>query len=550
MLNGTDQGNMAAYIEHIGIFFFFVACAGVSIIVWVFNWICWLNQCCCCDFLHNPINKRFVWWTSFIFLLGILACCISGFVTTNRFGFSLQGAQCSFNRFYYDVINGQLKDSEPKWNGTSKIIPVIQEIQTFVSSSSSYSIDDVEYTPTNCDSYIDYLNISCGSGLNIYEKLGIIVESYEKAKNSLKYIQSMKSTFDSNIATFLTKFNDINGNGDSGMIQYKNQFLEDEKYYYRVFKGWLQILTMVYYCLLLSATTFAGVSLMFYTCLRNQSYLRTFMHILWNIIRFFMFSYFFYGAAYGMLYLGLRDAVALMKWVFGENLTNSGENYPLKLPKGNGKEFLQFCLLNDTTTDFSSKLDERLKSNLNDLLTSLKILQNIQNDANYDSGITTSTYYTEYSNLKSSLLTGLSGADSTTLNDLMAKTQIKGGLFATFDCGFLRNDANMIYTSIYDLSIEARIECALSCCIGFFGAVAVYFFLFSLHHYDRELFNDSSRSIFHPDSMLGDGGNPRRKKHGNNDDPSYRKKKIRAEVELSSRNEDFSNYGKKINDDE
>ena len=94
----------------VGLFFFFVACAGVSIIVWIFNWICWLNQCCCCDFLHNPVNKRIAWWISFIFLLGMLACCISACVTVNRFGFALDGALCSLDRIYYDFKNGQLVD--------------------------------------------------------------------------------------------------------------------------------------------------------------------------------------------------------------------------------------------------------------------------------------------------------------------------------------------------------------------------------------------------------------------------------------------------------
>ena len=119
---------VAAYIEHIGIYFFFVACAGVSIVVWVFNWICWYNQCCCCDFLHNPVNKRLVWWTSFIFLLGILACCISRFVTTNRFGFALEGAWCAFDRFYYDSLNGQLKNTDPKWVGLENIKKNLTEL--------------------------------------------------------------------------------------------------------------------------------------------------------------------------------------------------------------------------------------------------------------------------------------------------------------------------------------------------------------------------------------------------------------------------------------
>ena len=109
------------YVDRIGLFFFFVACAGISLIVWVFNWICWLNQCCCCDFLHNPINKRIAWWLSFTFLCGMLACCISGCVSVNRFGFAIEGARCALDRIYYDSINGQLKE-KPKWEGFDNIL--------------------------------------------------------------------------------------------------------------------------------------------------------------------------------------------------------------------------------------------------------------------------------------------------------------------------------------------------------------------------------------------------------------------------------------------
>ena len=72
----------------------------------------------------------------------------------------------------------------------------------------------------------------------------------------------------------------------------------------------------------------------------------------------------------------------------------------------------------------------------------------------------------------------------------------QGGLFGSFDCSFLRSDLAMMYRTLYDLSVEARILCALSCCIGFFGAIAVYFFLLVLHHYNMELFFDSTQSIF------------------------------------------------------
>ena len=121
MLKGSGQSNWENYLDHIGLWFIFTACAGISLIVWAFNWVCWLNQCCCCDFLHNPINKRIAWWMSFSFLLGILACCISAFVSVNRFGFALEGAWCAVDRIYYDSLYGQLKTSEPKWEGFAQV---------------------------------------------------------------------------------------------------------------------------------------------------------------------------------------------------------------------------------------------------------------------------------------------------------------------------------------------------------------------------------------------------------------------------------------------
>ena len=90
----------------------------------------------------------------------------------------------------------------------------------------------------------------------------------------------------------------------------------------------------------------------------------------------------------------------------------------------------------------------------------------------------------------------------------------------------------MIYRTLYDMSVEARILCALSCCIAFFGAIFIYFFLLVLHHYNAEIFFDNGKSIF-----IGFDGYRNTKR--NNKDPVYKKRKIRSEIELSSRNEEY-----------
>ena len=119
-----------------------------------------MNQCCCCDFLHNSINKRLVWWTSYIFFLGILACCISGFVTANRFGFAIDGSYCSFERFYYDSKFGQLKDTYPKWEGFTKMMDNLKSLEDFVKAFDTSSSHNIYNILLNVDDNFQLKNCS------------------------------------------------------------------------------------------------------------------------------------------------------------------------------------------------------------------------------------------------------------------------------------------------------------------------------------------------------------------------------------------------------
>ena len=555
-MKGTGEGNRAFYIEHIGLFFFFVACAGVSIIVWIFNWICWNNQCCCCDFLHNPINKRIVWWTCFIFLLGLLACCISGFVTTNRFGFALQGSYCSFERFYYDSIYGQLKESYPKWEGFDSLRESLTNLQTIyegLSTRLTYSslFDDLTQSSSYYDGYYskEFLEVyfsNCSNSENngfcktvdsrtlpLGKRYGKILNAYYTLVNLSKIIQPAES-----LTMLNTNFTEMKND----FITLKTTFLNEFYYFARIANGWGRVLTMIYFCLLLIAVTFAGVSMMFYVCLRNQGYLAIFMHVLWNIIRFFIFSFFFYGAAYGMCYLALRDAVAYVLFVFGEENLSLNDKYYL-IPNDKGREFLNFCLINKDT-DFKTRLNNILTSSLEDFLKNTYELdtyfENINDyylDQFSQTGFETLiAKHKNYVNLIRDRIKVI--VDDPNTKNLTKIAARQGGLFGSFDCSFLKSDLNMMYRTLYDMSVEARILCALSCCIGFFGAIAVYFFLLTLHHYNSDLFFDSGQSIF---ARLD--GNASRKKMLNKD-PGYKKRKIRSEIELSSRNEEYSGANK------
>ena len=117
MAKSNRNDIISEYSLKISLYMIFIFCAFVSIVAWVFNWLCWYREWCCFNVCDDYSNRVFVWWLTFIFLCGILACCISGFVSANRLGFASYGVQCAYERIYYDIINGQIKDTYPKWEG-------------------------------------------------------------------------------------------------------------------------------------------------------------------------------------------------------------------------------------------------------------------------------------------------------------------------------------------------------------------------------------------------------------------------------------------------
>ena len=268
--------------------------------------------------------------------------------------------------------------------------------------------------------------------------------------------------------------------------------------------------------------------MMFYACLKRQAYLITIMHVLWNIIRFFMFSFIIFGAAYGIFYLVLKDSIAVVKQLFEKEFL---EKYDKNLfPKN--KIFLLKCL-NETETNnnFIDYVDIQIRKAVEDFFVNYQTLKELLGKDNE-----CIKKIDEYCG---------SGDDKLNCGDLPEISVQNGGLFGSLNCGFLKTDLNLIYRALYDASVESRILAACSLCVSFFGAIAVYFYLLVLHHYNNELFFDSGKSIF--TGIDGFGRGYKIKNH--NQDPAYKKRKIRSEIELTSKNDEASNY-KDINKNE
>ena len=253
------------------------------------------------------------------------------------------------------------------------------------------------------------------------------------------------------------------------------------------------------------------------------------MHICWNILKFFALVFFIFGGAFGALFLLSRDLIGYNKFLFSEaNLAENATTY--LLPDGETKEFLRYCI-NEDNDNYINNIDiysinvikhlyfnrtagnNTLKNHRNDDLkedehcisTSDLNLRNLQGEIgdSADSVIFT----LEFSDVDrifwvmiNDFYKFLNG--DARLRNLQGQSKTKivtdidnlGETIEKFKCSYLKKEIEILYDSLYELSIESRISCALCSCIAFFAEFSVIFYLLVLYHYNNNLFKDENET--------------------------------------------------------
>ena len=437
---GSYSYNRGEYVERLGPYFFFVVCAGISLIVWVFVWICWANQCCCCDFLHAKQYRNLAFWVAIIFYFGMIACCISGFVYLYRFNVDLNGATCAFEKVFYDMKEGQMKKDYPKWEGLESISWKIKNLSEFINKVKKINGQKVFYPPSDDWYYDDEIKLN---GNNIYIKTikeliydsnsikihyyNYTNESYENYiidKNGHesmnipffeKYIDSdnltnSKTAFGKILLDIRSKINpyisklqiiqekikELAENGDSYInklnevstnISLVNEdwkkfrpFILDKWDYYRhVTYAFFYIVLLIYFIIVLGLSLSGIGFLITYVCIKEQTLIRKILVIIWNCVKFFSFSFFMYGAAFGMLSLAFKDCIGFINYAFSEENLNS--EIPMIVPNKTSIPVLKYCLLGQKTDLIKMyKLDTLLIESLENLYTEFNKLLNYNTD--------------------------------------------------------------------------------------------------------------------------------------------------------------------------
>ena len=181
-------------------------------------------------------------------------------------------------------------------------------------------------------------------------KISQLTDKYNIMEESVNNILAYGDDYDDEINSTINEFDEVSNN----LKNYQTDYLDKVEYYIKVAKACGYILVIIYFCILGIIAILGCFLLLAYSYLQNQKNLYVFMHIIWNCIRFFVFSFFMYGAAFGMLSKGLRDIIAYNMHAFGNNLNEN--NTTLLFLNNKAKNFLLNCL-NGENTNFKSNLD-------------------------------------------------------------------------------------------------------------------------------------------------------------------------------------------------
>ena len=145
----SDNSDIIKYLKHILPFVIFFFISFICIIGWLSCCICTCCNCCCCCCCKKVkcITPCLIF--NFIFYIIIISICIYGLAKSKTIFTGVADAHCSFLKLFNNIINGEAKETKPKWIGTEKIINNLLDLKNNFENEKIYKHLD------SFDSYFD-----------------------------------------------------------------------------------------------------------------------------------------------------------------------------------------------------------------------------------------------------------------------------------------------------------------------------------------------------------------------------------------------------------
>lgn len=326
----------------------------------------------------------------------IIGGCFAGFFFKTFLMEDINGVICSFERLYFDIMEGQINLGLPKWPGLNnmsyKLDTLYNVLQTISSTTNNYEPNNKNGWQNNENSqlvygdyetaiqdllsikgndnyndhyhylsdrgntnssisqtdYVGKINFEAFKGFNYY------VPTLNELQKTITLLASSGSSLSNLVKSSITDLSSFQGS----FSDFKGNVLDDIDDYQGYVEDYGDPALIAIFSILLGFAIIGLFSLFFYVFSKNQTPSRIILHFVWNFSTFFTFLSLILGGTFGIVNIAGRDGIGFMRYIFSEDNLKETNDDPKLIPSGKPQEYLQYCL--DTVND-NPNLADKLK---------------------------------------------------------------------------------------------------------------------------------------------------------------------------------------------
>ena len=139
-----DTEKLKEYIMRIIPFAIFAVISILSIFGWIGCCIFCCCDCCCCCCCKKEGCRIPCFVFSYVFYALVVVVCIYGLTQSNKIFVGLANTECSILKFFGEVLNGEAKQSLPRWAGINGIKGLLDRIVVTITDLKDHSLTTLE----------------------------------------------------------------------------------------------------------------------------------------------------------------------------------------------------------------------------------------------------------------------------------------------------------------------------------------------------------------------------------------------------------------------
>ena len=141
LLDSETTENIKTYGSRIFPLLVFAVLSLLCIIGWVICCFCTCCKCCCCCCCKKPECKIPCFIFTYIFYACAMAVCLYGVTQTNKIFTGLSNTECSFLKFFEQILKGETKEERPKWIGIEGVSNILTNLHNEITEMSDAHLE-------------------------------------------------------------------------------------------------------------------------------------------------------------------------------------------------------------------------------------------------------------------------------------------------------------------------------------------------------------------------------------------------------------------------